>query len=145
MAIPDFQSIMLPFMEFASDQEEHSVRETIEHLALAFDLTKEEKKKLHYWFEKLDIDKWWNKKLSELSKGMAQKIQFVVTVLHEPQLLIFDEPFSGFDPINTNLLKQEILSLKEKGATIIFSTHRMESVEELCDHICLINEAKTYF
>ena len=97
---------------------------------------------LKYWFERLDIGDWWNKKVQELSKGMAQKIQFVVTVLHRPKLLIFDEPFSGFDPINANLIKDEILNLREKGATVIFSTHRMESVEELCDHIALINKSE---
>jgi ABC-2 type transport system ATP-binding protein len=101
----------------------------------------EAKKRLKYWFERLEIGDWWNKKIQELSKGMAQKIQFIVTVLHEPKLLIFDEPFSGFDPINANLIKDEILNLKEQGATIIFSTHRMESVEELCDHIALINKS----
>ncbi len=99
-------------------------------------------KKLKYWFEKFEIQAWWDKKVEELSKGMQQKIQFVTTVLHEPKLLIFDEPFSGFDPINTQLLKKEILELREKGATIIFSTHNMESVEELCDDITLINNAK---
>jgi ABC-2 type transport system ATP-binding protein len=101
------------------------------------------KKRLNYWFEKFEIKSWWNKKVEELSKGMAQKVQFITTVLHEPELLIFDEPFSGFDPINVNLLKNEILQLRENGATIIFSTHNMSSVEELCDHISLINEAKT--
>jgi len=101
----------------------------------------EAKKRLKYWFERLEIGDWWNKKIQELSKGMAQKIQFVVTVLHEPKLLIFDEPFSGFDPINANLIKDEILKLKEDGSTIIFSTHRMESVEELCDNIALIHQA----
>ncbi len=100
-------------------------------------------KKLKYWFEKFEIQPWWDKKVEELSKGMQQKIQFVVTVLHEPQLLIFDEPFSGFDPINANILKQEILKLKENGATILFSTHNMGSVEELCDHITLINKSNT--
>lgn len=99
------------------------------------------KEKLHYWFDRLDIGHWWDKKIQELSKGMAQKIQFVVTVLHEPQLLIFDEPFSGFDPINANLIKDEILRLNENGTTIIFSTHRMESVEELCDQIALIDRS----
>lgn len=84
---------------------------------------------------------WWNKKLQELSKGMAQKVQFIVTVMHEPDLLIFDEPFSGFDPVNANLIKDEILQLRDQGATIIFSTHRMESVEEMCDHIALINKS----
>jgi len=99
-------------------------------------------KKLKYWFEKFEIQSWWDKKVEELSKGMAQKVQFLITILHEPKLLIFDEPFSGFDPINANLLKNEILELKEKGATIIFSTHNMSSVEELCDNIALINKSK---
>lgn len=101
----------------------------------------EARKRLKYWFEKLEIGDWWNKKIQELSKGMAQKIQFVVTVLHKPKLLIFDEPFSGFDPINANIIKDEILQLRDEGATVIFSTHRMESVEELCDHIALLNKA----
>lgn len=99
-------------------------------------------KKLKYWFEKFEIQAWWDKKVEELSKGMAQKIQFITTILHEPELLIFDEPFSGFDPINVNMLKEEILKLKKDGATIIFSTHNMASVEELCDHITLINKSK---
>ena len=99
-------------------------------------------KRLKVWFEKFGIESWWDKKVEELSKGMAQKVQFIVTVLHEPELLIFDEPFSGFDPINANLLKEEILALRDKGATIIFSTHNMASVEELCDHITLINRSK---
>ncbi len=101
----------------------------------------EAKTRLKYWFERLEIGDWWNKKIQELSKGMAQKIQFVVTVLHQPKLLIFDEPFSGFDPINANLIKDEILRLREDGATVIFSTHRMESVEELCDDIALIHKS----
>jgi len=101
----------------------------------------EAKKQLDYWFDRLGIQGWWNKKIQELSKGMAQKIQFVVCVLHKPKLLIFDEPFSGFDPVNANVIKDEILALKEDGATIIFSTHRMESVEELCDHIALIHKS----
>jgi len=100
-------------------------------------------KRLKYWFRKLDIVDWWGKKVEELSKGMQQKVQFVTTVLHEPKLLIFDEPFTGFDPVNTNLIKNEILFLRERGATIIFSTHNMESVEELCDNITLIDKAKT--
>ena len=100
-------------------------------------------KRLKVWFEKFEIGAWWDKKVEELSKGMAQKVQFITTVLHEPKLLIFDEPFSGFDPINVKLLKQEILQMKENGATIIFSTHNMASVEELCDHITLINAAET--
>ncbi len=95
-----------------------------------------------YWFEQLQIDQWWKKKLSELSKGMAQKIQFVVTVLHRPKLLILDEPFSGFDPVNANLIKDQILNLKNNGTTIILSTHRMESVEEMCDCVALIDHAK---
>ncbi|MEY8759747.1 ABC transporter ATP-binding protein [Chryseobacterium tongliaoense] len=94
------------------------------------------------WFEKLNIDQWWKKKLSELSKGMAQKIQFVVTVLHRPNLLILDEPFSGFDPVNANLIKDQIIDLKNNGTTIILSTHRMESVEEMCDYVALINNSK---
>lgn len=99
-------------------------------------------KKLKYWFEKFDISEWWDKKVEELSKGMAQKVQFIVTILHDPKLLIFDEPFSGFDPINANLLKREILSLKDNGATVIFSTHNMSSVEEICTDISLINKSK---
>ncbi|MBQ2247657.1 MAG: ATP-binding cassette domain-containing protein [Tidjanibacter sp.] len=98
-------------------------------------------RRLKEWFVKFGIESWWNKKVSELSKGMAQKVQFIVTVLHKPQLLIFDEPFSGFDPINANLLKQEILALRDQGATVIFSTHNMSSVEEVCDHITLINKS----
>lgn len=97
--------------------------------------------RLKVWFKKFGIEYWWDKKVSELSKGMAQKLQFIVTVLHEPQLLIFDEPFSGFDPINANMLKEEILALRDKGATVIFSTHNMSSVEEICDHITLINKS----
>lgn len=99
--------------------------------------------KLKYWFEKLNIINWWEKKIESLSKGMAQKIQFIVTVVHEPKLLIFDEPFSGFDPINASIIRQEILELSKKGTSIIFSTHRMESVEEICNHIALINNSKT--
>ncbi len=99
-------------------------------------------KGLKYWFEKFDIIDWWDRKVMELSKGMQQKVQFICTVLHKPKLLIFDEPFTGFDPMNTDLLKNEILKLKEEGATIIFSTHNMESVEQLCDHIALINKSK---
>ena len=95
-----------------------------------------------YWFEQLQIDQWWKKKLSELSKGMAQKIQFVVTVLHQPKLLILDEPFSGFDPVNANMIKDQILNLKKNGTTIILSTHRMESVEEMCDYVALIDNAR---
>lgn len=99
------------------------------------------KAELKKWFEKFEISDWWNKKVTELSKGMAQKVQFIVTVLHKPKLLIFDEPFSGFDPINANLIKDEILKLNKDGATVIFSTHRMESVEELCEYIALINKS----
>jgi ABC-2 type transport system ATP-binding protein len=112
------------------------------YLAQMKGLSKAEAKiQLDYWFDRLEIQGWWNKKIQELSKGMAQKIQFVVCVLHKPKLLIFDEPFSGFDPVNANLIKDEILALREQGSTIIFSTHRMESVEELCDHIALIHKS----
>lgn len=112
------------------------------YLAQLKGLSKSEaKRRLKHWFEKLDIGNWWHKKIQELSKGQAQKIQFVVTVLHQPKLLIFDEPFSGFDPINANIIKDEILQLRAEGATVIFSTHRMESVEELCDHITLIHKS----
>ena len=97
--------------------------------------------RLKEWFTRLEIEDWWNKKVEDLSKGMAQKVQFIVTVLHRPELLIFDEPFSGFDPINANLLKEEILRLRDEGATVIFSTHNMASVEEICDHITLINKS----
>ena len=103
--------------------------------------TAEAKKRTEYWFEKLDMMSWWNKKLSELSKGMGQKVQFVITVIHNPSLLIFDEPFSGFDPVNAQIIANEILELRDKGTTIIFSTHRMESVEEMCDHVALINQS----
>ena len=102
----------------------------------------EARTRLTRWFEKFDIMPWWNKKLEELSKGMQQKVQFIITVIHEPALLIFDEPFSGFDPVNAERLKQEILELKEKGHTIIFSTHNMASVEEICDNIALINKSQ---
>lgn len=98
--------------------------------------------RLKLWFEKFGIESWWDKKVEELSKGMAQKVQFITTVLHEPEMLIFDEPFSGFDPINVELLKREILALRDKGATIIFSTHNMGSVEEICTHIALINKSR---
>jgi ABC-2 type transport system ATP-binding protein len=113
------------------------------YLARLKGLTKQEAlKRLKYWFEKFEIMPWWNRKVEELSKGMQQKVQFIVTILHEPELLIFDEPFSGFDPINVNLLKDEIFRLKENGSTVIFSTHNMASVEELCDHIALINQSR---
>ena len=98
--------------------------------------------KIRNWFEKFEIADWWGKKVEDLSKGMQQKIQFIATVLHGPKLIILDEPFSGFDPINANLIKDEILQLRDEGCTVIFSTHRMESVEELCDHICLINKSQ---
>lgn len=104
--------------------------------------TKDATVRLKEWFERLEISDWWDKKVEELSKGMAQKVQFIITVLHEPRLLIFDEPFSGFDPINANILKREILRLRDRGATIIFSTHNMSSVEELCDSITLINKSR---
>lgn len=119
------------------------VGEQVLYLARLKGLTKQESlKKLKYWFEKFEIQNWWKKKVEELSKGMQQKVQFIVTILHEPKLLILDEPFSGFDPINANLIKNEILELRDKGSTIIFSTHNMSSVEELCDHIALINKSK---
>ena len=102
----------------------------------------EAKKRLQVWFEKFDIMPWWNKKLEELSKGMQQKVQFIITVLHKPQLIILDEPFSGFDPVNAEMLKREILELKKEGHTIIFSTHNMGSVEEICDNIALINHSE---
>ena len=112
------------------------------YLAQLKGMTKAEaKKQLDYWFEKFGITSWWNKKIQELSKGMAQKVQFIVTVLHKPKLLIFDEPFSGFDPVNANLIKDEIIQLSKEGSSIIFSTHRMESVEEMCDHIALIHNS----
>ncbi len=118
------------------------VGEQVMYLAQLKGLSKTEaKKRLKNWFERLEIGDWWHKKIQELSKGMAQKIQFVVTVIHQPKLLIFDEPFSGFDPINVNLIKDEILKLRDDGATVIFSTHRMDSVEEMCDHIALLHEA----
>ncbi|MDT0608202.1 ABC transporter ATP-binding protein [Croceitalea rosinachiae] len=119
------------------------VGEQVLYLAQLKGLSKTEaKKRLKYWFERLEIGDWWNKKIQELSKGMAQKIQFIITVLHEPKLLIFDEPFSGFDPINANKIKDEILELKKRGTSIIFSTHRMESVEELCDYITLLHQSE---
>ena len=118
------------------------VGEQAMYLAQLKGLSKSEaKERLKYWFDRFDISEWWNKKIEELSKGQAQKIQFIVTVLHRPKILIFDEPFSGFDPINANLIKDEILRLRDEGATVIFSTHRMESVEELCDHIALIHKS----
>jgi ABC-2 type transport system ATP-binding protein len=98
--------------------------------------------KIKYWFEKFEMQSWWNKKVEDLSKGMSQKLQFVITVLHEPKLIILDEPFSGLDPLNANLIKDEIYNLAKKGSTIIFSTHRMEQVEEICDHIVLVNLGK---
>ena len=119
------------------------VGEQAMYLAQLKGLKKQEaKKRLLNWFEKFEMQTWWNKKIEELSKGMQQKVQFIVTVLHEPELLILDEPFSGFDPINAQLIRNEILELRSKGATVIFSTHNMGSVEELCDHIALINKSK---
>jgi ABC-2 type transport system ATP-binding protein len=119
------------------------VGEQVLYLARLKGLSRAEaKKRINYWFERFEIGDWWNRKIQELSKGMAQKIQFIVTVLHQPKLLIFDEPFSGFDPINANIIKDEILKLKENGTSIIFSTHRMESVEELCEYITLLNRAE---
>ena len=119
------------------------VGEQVVYLARLKGLSKQEAtQKLKYWFDKFEIGDWWDKKIQELSKGMAQKVQFIVTVLHSPKLLIFDEPFSGFDPVNAQLIAKEIIELKEKGATVIFSTHRMESVEEMCDHVALIHQSK---
>jgi ABC-2 type transport system ATP-binding protein len=113
------------------------------YLARLKGMTKQDAlKALKYWFEKFEIQEWWNKKVEELSKGMAQKVQFITTILHDPKLLIFDEPFSGFDPVNTDLMKREILNLRDKGATIIFSTHNMETVEDLCENISLVDNAK---
>ena len=120
-----------------------NVGEQALYLALLKGMTRHDAlQKLNFWFEKFELKSWWNRKVEELSKGMQQKVQFIVTIMHEPILLIFDEPFSGFDPINVNLLKEEILELSRKGSTIIFSTHNMASVEELCDHIALINKAQ---
>jgi ABC-2 type transport system ATP-binding protein len=111
------------------------------YLARLKGLTKKDAmEKIRYWFQRLEMESWWNKKVQDLSKGMSQKLQFVTTVLHEPQLIILDEPFSGLDPLNANLIKDEIFGLAKKGRTIIFSTHRMEQVEEICDHIILINK-----
>ncbi len=119
------------------------VGEQAMYLARLKGLTKgDAERRLRQWFERFEIMGWWNKKVEELSKGMQQKVQFIVTVLHEPKLLIFDEPFSGFDPINANLLKQEILRLKAEGATVLFSTHNMASVEEICDDITLVNKSR---
>ena len=113
------------------------------YLAQLKGMTKNDARKaLKYWFEKFEIQGWWDKKVEELSKGMAQKVQFITTILHEPKLLIFDEPFSGFDPVNAELLKREILELRDKGATIIFSTHNMGTVEDLCENISLVDKAK---
>lgn len=120
-----------------------SVGDQVLYLAQLKGLHKyEAKKRLTYWFEKFEMQSWWKKKIEELSKGMQQKVQFIVTVIHEPELLILDEPFSGFDPINAQLIKNEILELRKKGATVIFSTHNMGSVEELCDNIALINKSE---
>ena len=119
------------------------VGEQAVYFAMLKGLSKREAvQRLKKWFKKFEITNWWDKKVQELSKGMAQKVQFIITVLHEPQLLIFDEPFSGFDPINAQMLRDEILELRDKGATVIFSTHNMASVEEICDHITLINKSK---
>ena len=116
------------------------IGEQVMYLAQLKGLSKQEAlQKIKYWFEKLEMQTWWNKKVEDLSKGLSQKLQFVVTVLHEPKLIILDEPFSGLDPMNANLIKDEIYSLAKKGSTIIFSTHRMEQVEEICDHIVLMN------
>jgi ABC-2 type transport system ATP-binding protein len=157
ITMPDTGSVLLDGKPLQADDIRHigylpeerglyksmKVGEQALYLSQLKGLSKQEaRKRLKYWFERLEIGDWWNKKIQELSKGMAQKIQFVVTVLHEPKLLIFDEPFSGFDPINANLIKDEILRLRDAGATVIFSTHRMESVEEMCDHIALLNQSE---
>lgn len=119
------------------------VGEQMIYLAQLKGLSKTEaKKKLSYWFEKLDIATWWDKRIEDLSKGMQQKVQFIATILHDPKLIILDEPFSGFDPVNAQTIQEEILELNKNGATIIYSTHRMETVEELCDNIALINKSK---
>jgi len=156
ITMPDSGTILLDGKPLAPNDVEHigylpeerglyksmKVGEQALYLAQLKGLTKAEaKKRLKYWFDKFDIAGWWDKKIEELSKGMAQKVQFIVTVLHQPKLLIFDEPFSGFDPINAKLIAKEILQLRDEGATIIFSTHRMESVEEMCDYIALIHES----
>ena len=156
ITLPDSGRILLDGTDLKPDDVQHigylpeerglyksmKVGEQCLYLAQLKGLSKSEaKKQLDYWFDKLEIQGWWNKKIQELSKGMAQKVQFVVCVLHKPKLLIFDEPFSGFDPVNANIIKDEILELKKQGATIIFSTHRMESVEELCDDIALIHKS----
>ncbi|MCH3882409.1 MULTISPECIES: ABC transporter ATP-binding protein [Tenacibaculum] len=156
ITMPDSGEVILDGEKLAPNHVEHigylpeerglyksmKVGEQALYLAQLKGLSKTEaKKRLKYWFDKFDISTWWDKKIEELSKGMAQKVQFIVTVLHEPKLLIFDEPFSGFDPINAQLIAQEILQLRDKGATIIFSTHRMESVEEMCDEIALIDKS----
>lgn len=118
------------------------VGEQVLYLARLKGLTKEQaKKELYYWFDQLGIDDWFDKKVTELSKGMAQKIQFIVTVIHRPKLLILDEPFSGFDPVNANLIRRQIIKLRDEGATILLSTHRMENIEEMCDNIALFNKS----
>ena len=156
ITMPDQGSVVLDGEELQPNHVEHigylpeerglyksmKVGEQCMYLAQLKGLDKRQaKERLKYWFEKFDIYSWWNKKVQELSKGMAQKVQFIVTVMHRPKLLIFDEPFSGFDPINAQLIAKEILQLRDEGATIIFSTHRMESVEELCDYIGLIDQS----
>lgn len=119
------------------------IGEQILYLAQLKGLSKSEAiHRVKYWFEKMEMESWWDKKVEDLSKGMQQKVQFVVTVLHDPELIILDEPFSGFDPVNAQIIQKEILELNQKGATIIYSTHRMESVEELCDYIALINKSQ---
>jgi len=119
------------------------IGEQILYLAKLKGLSSQEAtKRIRYWFEKLEMEDWWKKKVEDLSKGMQQKVQFVATILHQPELIILDEPFSGFDPVNADIIKNEILELNKQGATFIFSTHRMESVEELCDHIALIHHSK---
>ena len=156
ITMPDSGRVLLDGQQLKSDDIQHigympeerglyknmKVGEQAIYLAMLKGMTKNDAKtQLKYWFDKFDIGSWWDKKIQELSKGQAQKVQFVVTVMHKPRLLIFDEVFSGFDPINANIIRDEILQLRDEGSTVIFSTHRMESVEELCDHIALINKS----
>lgn len=141
---PQNDSMMIGYMpEERGLYKKMKIGEQALYLARLKGLSKSEAmEKIKYWFTRLGMESWWNKKVEDLSKGMSQKLQFVTTVLHEPKLIILDEPFSGLDPVNANLIKDEIFELSRKGSTIIFSTHRMEQVEEICDHIVLINQGK---
>lgn len=140
---PEHTSIIGYLPEERGLYKKMKIGEQAVYLAQLKGLTQREaKRELKLWFEKFDLMTWWNRKVEELSKGMQQKVQFITTILHKPKLLIFDEPFSGFDPINANLLKEEIIKLRQNGATVLFSTHNMSSVEEICDHIALINKSK---